>query len=65
MNIEQRANDMLQGMARQRNMLADDAVSLYAELQQAKRLVTALEAEIAELKATPKVEAPTRRKTQR
>jgi prophage tail gpP-like protein len=49
MNIEQRFNDMLQGMARQRNILADDAVSLYAELQQAKREIAEQAARIEEL----------------
>ena len=57
MNIEQRANDMLQGMARQRNILADDGVSLYAELQQAKREIAELQARIKELEAQKPIES--------
>lgn len=56
MNIEQRANDMLQAMAGQRQYFADQAVALSAELAAAKRTIAEREARIAELEA--KLEPP-------
>lgn len=47
-NIDQRANDLLQAMAAQRNQAMDAIVSLSADLQDARREIEELKAQIAE-----------------
>lgn len=47
---EQRANDILQAMAAQRNAALDQAAQLHAELMAARREVADLKAQVAQAK---------------